>query len=56
MDYSIFLWHSYMENLDEGVDRKLAMARAVDDTMVSVTGSSVTTVAGFLALCFMTYS
>lgn len=56
MDYSIFLWHSYMENLDEGVDRKLAMARAVDDTMVSVTGSSVTTVAGFLALCFMTYT
>ena len=56
MDYSIFLWHSYMENLDKGKENKQAMARAVNDTMVSVTGSSVTTVAGFLALCFMTYT
>lgn len=56
MDYSIFLWHSYMENLDEGEDDELAMSQAVNDTLVSVTGSSITTVAGFLALCFMTYT
>lgn len=56
MDYSIFLWHSYMENLDEGEDDEQAMSRAVNDTLVSVTGSSITTVAGFLALCFMTYT
>ena len=56
MDYSIFLWHSYMENMDEGEDDELAMSRAVNDTLVSVTGSSITTVAGFLALCFMTYT
>lgn len=56
MDYSIFLWHSYMENMDEGEDDELAMSQAVNDTLVSVTGSSITTVAGFLALCFMTYT
>lgn len=56
MDYSIFLWHSYMENLDEGEDDEQTMSRAVNDTLVSVTGSSITTVAGFLALCFMTYT
>lgn len=56
MDYSIFLWHSYMENMDEGEDDEQAMSRAVNDTLVSVTGSSITTVAGFLALCFMTYT
>lgn len=56
MDYSIFLWHSYMENLDKGEDDEQAMSRAVNDTLVSVTGSSITTVAGFLALCFMTYT
>ncbi len=55
MDYSIFLWHSYMEKLDEGMEPKPAMAEAIDATLVSVTGSSVTTIAGFLALCFMTY-
>lgn len=56
MDYSIFLWHSYMENMDEGEDDEQAMSQAVNDTLVSVTGSSITTVAGFLALCFMTYT
>ncbi len=56
MDYSIFLWHSYIENLDRGKPREEAMASAVNDTLVSVTGSSVTTIAGFLALCFMTYT
>lgn len=56
MDYSIFLWHSYIEHLDLGHDRKTAMAEAVNATLVSVTGSSVTTIAGFLALCFMSYT
>ena len=56
MDYSIFLWHSYMEKLDVGMDPEPAMAEAIDATFVSVTGSSITTVAGFLALCGMTYS
>lgn len=55
MDYSIFLWHSYMEKLDDGVEPKPAMAEAINATLISVTGSSVTTIAGFLALCFMTY-
>ena len=56
MDYSIFLWHSYMEKLDLGMEPEPAMAEAIDATLVSVTGSSITTVAGFLALCGMTYS
>lgn len=56
MDYSIFLWHSYTERRDSGLDDNEAMAKAIDDTLVSVTGSSITTVAGFLALCFMTYT
>ena len=55
MDYSIFLWHSYMEKLDDGIAPKPAMAEAINATLISVTGSSVTTIAGFLALCFMTY-
>ena len=55
MDYSIFLWHSYMEKLDNGIEPKPAMAEAINATLISVTGSSVTTIAGFLALCFMTY-
>lgn len=56
MDYSIFLWHSYTERRDSGLDDEESMARAIDDTLISVTGSSITTVAGFLALCFMTYT
>lgn len=55
MDYSIFLWHSYTEKLDDGIEPKPAMAEAINATLISVTGSSVTTIAGFLALCFMTY-
>ncbi len=55
MDYSIFLWNSYIENLETEPDKKKAMAEAINNTLTSVTGSSVTTVAGFLALCFMTY-
>ena len=57
MDYSIFLWHSYEEHrFDLGMDREEAMANAIAKTLVSVTGSSVTTIAGFLALCFMTFT
>jgi predicted RND superfamily exporter protein len=56
MDYSIFLWHSYTDQRDAGLDDDEAMAIAIDNTLVSVTGSSITTVAGFLALCFMTYT
>ena len=56
MDYSIFLWHSYTENEDRGLDDEAAMAKAIDNTLISVMGSSVTTVAGFLALCFMSYT
>lgn len=57
MDYSIFLWHSYTEQkgLYPG-DSNEAMARAIADTVTAVTGSSLTTIAGFLALCFMTYT
>ena len=57
MDYSIFLWHAYCaQKRDCGGDNKEAMALAVRDTVVSVTGSALTTIAGFLALCFMSYT
>ena len=56
MDYSIFLWHSYNEKLHEHEDHKEAMAIAVHDTFTSVLGSSVTTIAGFIALCFMSFT
>ena len=57
MDYSIFLWHSYEENIDKTPDdRKGAMARAIKETLSSIIGSSVTTVAGFIALCFMSFT
>ncbi len=56
LDYSIFLWHSYREELEKGTeDKKAAMAAAIDATFVSVIGSSITTVAGFVALCFMSF-
>ena len=57
MDYSIFLLNSYEENKKrfEG-DRERAMAHAINATFKSVIGSSITTVAGFVALCFMTFS
>ena len=54
MDYSIFLWHSYNEQRRKYSDHKEAMAAAIHKTLASVVGSSVTTVAGFAALCFMT--
>ena len=56
MDYSIFLWHSYEEQLDNGLEREEAMAQAISATFSSVVGSSVTTIAGFIALCFMSYT
>lgn len=56
MDYSIFLWHSYEEQLSKGYERREAMARAINATLVSVSGSSLTTIAGFLAMCFMSYT
>ena len=57
MDYSIFLLHSYESNKIrfEG-DKERAMAHAISNTFKSITGSSVTTVAGFAALCFMTFA
>ena len=66
MDYSIFLWHSYKEELAELGGKKVnalsmrerekAMAIAIKKTFVSVVGSSITTVAGFIALCFMSFT
>ncbi len=56
MDYSIFLWHSYNEQRRRLDDPNAAMAAAIRETLVSVVGSSVTTVAGFAALCFMTFT
>lgn len=57
MDYSIFLWHSYEEQKARySGDKQRAMAHAIKATMSSVFGSSVTTIAGFIALCFMSYT
>lgn len=57
MDYSIFLWHSYKEQKENNPgDKHKAMAEAIGMTVSSVVSSSVTTVAGFLALCFMSYT
>lgn len=57
MDYSIFLWHSYQENKERYPgDNNRAMAHAIKQTITSVVGSSITTIAGFLAMCFMTFT
>ncbi len=57
MDYSIFLWHSYKEQLVFYPDNKHeAMAHAIANTITSVVSSSFTTVAGFLAMCFMSFT
>ncbi len=57
MDYSIFLWHSYEEQQERfSGDKKRAMAHAISGTITSVVGSSITTVAGFVALCFMSFT
>ena len=57
LDYSIFLWHSYKEMKEiYPDDHKEAMAVAIGNTLTSVVGSSITTVAGFIALCFMSFT
>ena len=57
LDYSIFLWHSYKEMKETYPDdHKEAMAVAIGNTLTSVVGSSITTVAGFIALCFMSFT
>ena len=56
MDYSIFLWHSYNEQRGRFSDNKEAMTVAIRETLGSVIGSSITTVAGFVALCFMSFT
>ena len=55
MDYSIFLWHSYSDK-KLALEKTEAMAQAIAETLPAVTGSSITTIAGFLALCFMSYT
>jgi hypothetical protein len=56
MDYSIFLWESYNEQRRSYADPNEAMAVAICKTLTSVVGSSITTVAGFIALCFMSFT
>ncbi|MBQ7425565.1 MAG: MMPL family transporter, partial [Lachnospiraceae bacterium] len=56
LDYSIFLWHSYQEELQKNDDKEEAMASAISATFSSVIGSSITTVAGFIALMFMSFT
>ncbi len=56
MDYSIFLWNSYNEQRRLHGDKGEAMASAIQATLASVVGSSITTVAGFIALCFMSFT
>ena len=57
LDYSIFLWHSYQEYREKyQEDKERAMAHAISNTIVSVVGSSITTIAGFVAMCFMTFT
>ena len=56
MDYSIFLWNSYNEQRTHIDDKNEAMAKAIHETFVSVLGSSITTIAGFIALCFMSFT
>lgn len=56
MDYSIFLYHRYKEEQSNFENKNEAMAHAITNTFISIAGSSITTVAGFLALCFMTFT
>ena len=56
MDYSIFLWNAYREQRSYTEDREDAMAKAIVQTVGSVSGSSLTTIAGFVALCFMSFT
>lgn len=56
MDYSIFLWNSYNEQRTRCSDNKEAMADAINETLTSIVGSSITTIAGFISLCFMSFT
>ena len=56
LDYSIFLWHSYKEQQAFTDDKDEAMAQAIHLTFTSILGSSLTTIAGFIALCFMSFT
>lgn len=57
MDYSIFLWHSYSEYKEKyNGDKERAMAHAISNSFSAISGSSLTTIAGFIALCFMTFT
>ena len=56
LDYSIFLWHSYKEQKELTGDRDEAMAQAVHLTFTSILGSSLTTIAGFVSICFMSFT
>lgn len=56
MDYSIFLWHSYNEQREKCDSKERAMELAIQETLTSVIGSSITTVSGFIALCFMSFT
>lgn len=57
MDYSIFLWHSYSEQKERFEnDKERAMSHAIWNTFTSVLGGSVTTIAGFISMCFMTFT
>ena len=56
LDYSIFLWHSYKEQKTLTDDKDEAMANAIHLTFTSILGSSLTTVAGFISICFMSFT
>jgi len=56
LDYSIFLWHSYKEQKELAEDRDEAMAEAIRLTFTSILGSSLTTIAGFVSICFMSFT
>ena len=56
LDYSIFLWHSYKEQKQQTEDRDEAMANAIHLTFTSILGSSLTTIAGFISICFMSFT
>jgi predicted RND superfamily exporter protein len=56
MDFSIFLWHAFEEEHDKYGDKDLAMEKAIVNTLTAIIGSSLTMIAGFLAMCFMTYT
>ena len=56
LDYSIFLWHAYQEQKQKLKDRNEAMAQAIVTTASAIVGSSMTTVAGFVSICFMSFT